>query len=188
MPPSQSLDLDDMAKRQKPKSVTFMDLEERHVIKFLHLKGLKLEAIAVELADAYGQDAYTKPSIKYWVHQIKLGRTDLTTQHIGGRPTLDDIDAEILSALRKYPFSSVRTIGDSLGIPASNGYSHVVERSGFKSYLLRWIRHMLTAELRHKRVELSKQLLSVLESQQRVGFRDIVTGDESWFLQHYDHR
>jgi hypothetical protein len=31
-------------------------------------------------------------------------------------------------------------------------------------------------------------LLRVLESQQRVGFRDIVTNDESWFLQHYDHR
>jgi hypothetical protein len=28
----------------------------------------------------------------------------------------------------------------------------------------------------------------VLESQQTVGFRDIVTGDESWFLQRYHHR
>jgi hypothetical protein len=125
------------AKRQNPKSVTSMDLEERHVIKFLHLKGLKLEAIAADLADAYGQDAYTKLSIKYWVHQIELGRTDLTTEHIGGRPTLDDIDAEILSALRRFPFSSVRTIGDSLGIPASTVYSHLVERIGFKNYSLR---------------------------------------------------
>jgi hypothetical protein len=176
------------SKRQKPKSVTSMDLEERHVIKFLHLKGLKLEAIAAELADAYGQDAYTKPSIKYWVHQIKLGRTDLTTQHIGERPTLDVIDAEIVSALRKLAFSSTRTISDSLGIPASTVYSHLVERIGFKNYLLRWIPHMLTADVRQKRVELSKQLFPVLESQQRVGFHDIVTSDESWFLQHYDHR
>jgi hypothetical protein len=28
----------------------------------------------------------------------------------------------------------------------------------------------------------------VLESQQRVGFPDIVTGDKSWFLYHDDHR
>jgi hypothetical protein len=102
--------------------------------------------------------------------------------------TLDDIDAEILEALRKFPFSSVRTIGDSLGIPASTVDSHLVERIGFKNYILRWVPHMLTVELREKRVQLSTQLLQLLESQQRIGFRDIVTGDESWILQHYDHR
>jgi hypothetical protein len=41
---------------------------------------------------------------------------------------------------------------------------------------------MLTSELQQKPVELSSQLLRVLESQQRVRFHDIVTGDESWFL------
>jgi hypothetical protein len=41
---------------------------------------------------------------------------------------------------------------------------------------------MLTDQLRQKRAELAGQFLQVLESQQKVGFRDIVTGDESWFL------
>jgi hypothetical protein len=31
-------------------------------------------------------------------------------------------------------------------------------------------------------------LIWALESQQRVGFCDIVTGDKSWFLQYYGHR
>jgi hypothetical protein len=164
-----------------------MDLEQRHVIRFLHLKGLKLDVIAVKFVDTYGQDAYAKPSIKYSIHQIKLGRIDLTSQHSGGQPMLDDLDAEILSALRTFPFSSVRTIDDSRGMPASIVYSHLVERIGFKNYLLRWVPHMLTMELRQKRVQLSTELLEVLENQQRISFRDIVTGDESWFLQHYDH-
>jgi hypothetical protein len=46
---------------------------------------------------------------------------------------------------------------------------------------------MLTGELRQQRVELAGGLLRVLQGQQRIGFRDIVTGDESWFLHHYDH-
>jgi hypothetical protein len=132
-----------------------MDLEQRHVIWFRHFKGLKLDAIAAELVETYGPEAHAKPSIKYWIHQIKLGRIDLTNQHSGGRPTLDDIDAEILAALRKFPFSSVPTIGDSLGIPASTVYSHLVERIGFKNYILRWVPHMWTGELREKRVQLS---------------------------------
>jgi hypothetical protein len=141
----------------------------------------------VELSTLYGEDAYTRPSIKYWLHQLKLGRIDITTQHVGGRPDLDDTDAEILSVLRISPFSSVRTIADSLGIPASTVYLHLVEKIGLQNYFLRWVPHMLTEELRQKRVELSRQLLELLESQRGVNFRDIVTGDESSFLRHYEH-
>jgi DNA-binding transcriptional MerR regulator len=165
-----------------------MDLEQRRIIKFLRIKGLKLGEIAKELSSADDPDAYTPPSIKYWLQQIKLRRTDLPTQHVGGRPSLKDNNIEILSFLRKCPFPSVRTIADSLKIPASRLYCHLVERIGFKNFLVRWVPHTLASELRQKRVELSSQLVRVLENHQRVGFCDIVTGDESWFLRHYDHR
>jgi hypothetical protein len=132
-----------------------MDLKQRHIITLLSMKGLKLGEIAKELSSAYGQDAYIPLSIKYWLHQIKLGRTDLRTQHPGGRPPLDDIDAEILSFLRKYPFSSVRTIAESLEIHASTICEHFVEKIGLKIFLLRWVPHMLTSELRQKRARLS---------------------------------
>jgi hypothetical protein len=134
----------DSANLEKLKSVSPMEVEQRCIIKFLHLKGLKLGDILVELSTLYGEDAYTRPSIKYWLHQLKLGRTNLTTQHVGGRPYLDDTDAEILLVLRISPFSSVRTIADSLGIPASPVDLHLVEKIGFKNYFLRWVPHMLT--------------------------------------------
>jgi hypothetical protein len=96
-----------------------MDLEQRHIVKFLRIPGLKLKGIAKELSSAYGPDAYAPPSLKYWLYQINLGRTDFRTPHAGGQSTLDDMDAEILSLLRKAPFSLVRTIAESLKIPAS---------------------------------------------------------------------
>jgi hypothetical protein len=76
-----------------------MDLEHRHIIKFLPTKGLKLGEITKELSIAHGPDVYTPPNIKYWLHQIKLGRTDPRTQHAGGRPPLDNISDPILSFL-----------------------------------------------------------------------------------------
>jgi hypothetical protein len=97
----------DSANPEKLKNVRPMEVEQRCIIKFLHLKGLKLGDIVVELSTLYGEDAYTRMSIKYWPHQLKLGRTDLTTQYVGGRPYLDDTDAEILSVLRISPFSWV---------------------------------------------------------------------------------
>jgi hypothetical protein len=58
-------------------------------------------------------------------------------------------------------------------------YFHLVEKNGFKNYLLRWVPPLLTDEGRLKRVELARQLLELLEDQRIVGFSDIVTEDES---------
>jgi hypothetical protein len=60
--------------------------------------------------------------------------TDLHTQHVGGRPPADDINAEIITVLRKFPCPSVRTIADSLNIPASTIYTHLVEEIDFKIF------------------------------------------------------
>jgi hypothetical protein len=76
----------------------------------LEVKGLKLAEIAPELSNTYGRDAYASPSIKYWLHQIKL----------------NDIDFKIISVLGKFQFSSVRTIVTSLNIPLSTIYTHLV--------------------------------------------------------------
>jgi hypothetical protein len=57
-------------------NVTSMVLGQCHVVKFLHLKDLKLRKIATELSSAYGQDADTSLGIKEWIHQIRLERMD----------------------------------------------------------------------------------------------------------------
>jgi hypothetical protein len=73
----------------------------------------------------------------------------------------------------------MRTIADSLNIPASTTHSHLLQKIRFTSSLLLWVPHVLTGQLRQKRVEPAGQLLQILEGQQRVGFCDIVIGDKS---------
>jgi hypothetical protein len=80
-------------------NVTSMVLEQRHVVKFLHLKDLKLCKITTELSSAYGQDADTSPSIKEWIYQVRLERMDDQAQHVGERPTSDNLDTENLAFL-----------------------------------------------------------------------------------------
>jgi hypothetical protein len=108
-----------------------MDLEQRHIIKFLLITGRKLGETAEELSSAYDPDAYTPLRLRYGLHQIKLGRTDLRTRHSGGRPPLGDIDTEFLSFLRKYLFASVRTAVESLEIRTSAIYSRLVEKISY---------------------------------------------------------
>jgi hypothetical protein len=49
-----------------------ISMEQRHIIKFLHFKGLKLQESATELSSAYGQDACVWLRTKYYLHQIKF--------------------------------------------------------------------------------------------------------------------
>jgi hypothetical protein len=100
------------------------------------MQSLKLDEIATELFNTDDRDVHAPPNIKYWLHRIKLGRTDLQTQHVGGRPHLDDVDAEIISVLLKLPFSSVRTTADSLNIHASRIYTHLAEKIGLDIFPL----------------------------------------------------
>jgi hypothetical protein len=128
------------------------------------------------------------PRQVYWVHQLKLRRTDLHTQRVDRRRPVDDPQADILSLLRQSLFSLVWTIADSLDIRASRVYSRLVEKIGFRHFFLHRVPRILTDELRQKGVELVRQLLQVLQRKWRVGYGDIVTSDESWLLQHCNHR
>ena len=86
-----------------------MEVEQRTVIFFSKRKGFKLSQIKQELDDVYHQDALNINTIKYWVHQFKLGRSEITSIQSPGRPVLDFIDSKILAALEMEPFHSSYT-------------------------------------------------------------------------------
>jgi hypothetical protein len=69
-------------------------------------------------------------------------------------------------------------IADATNILTSTIYARLVETIGFKIFFLLWIARTLADGLREKPVEFARQLLLVLESQQRAGFRVIVTDNE----------
>jgi hypothetical protein len=85
------------------------------------------------------------------------------------------------------PLSSLRRIAHSLVIRAFTIPSHLAEAIVLTFFLLRWVPRIVVDELHQNGVELVGRSLRVFQGQRKVGFRDIMTGDESWFLQHYNH-
>jgi hypothetical protein len=73
-----------------------MEIEQRYVVSYLHHKGMKLPGIIAELAAIYHEDAFEEDRVKYWRHEIKRHRSDLSDRPSSGRPPLEDIDARIL--------------------------------------------------------------------------------------------
>jgi hypothetical protein len=65
-----------------------MEIEQKHVVSYLHHNGIVLPAIVAELAAVYYEDAFDENRVKYWLHEIKSHHSDLSDRPGTGRPLL----------------------------------------------------------------------------------------------------
>jgi hypothetical protein len=157
-----------------------MEIEQMYVVTYLHRKGMKLPAIVTELAAVDYEDVFDENRAKYWLHEMKLHHSNLSDRQSSGRPPIEDIDARILQVLEAEPWSSVRMIAEFLKIPASTVHLHLTTSLNMKNRHFKWVPHFLDDNLRAKRLEGARQLLDVLQAQERCHFRDLITGNETW--------
>ena len=102
-------------------------MEQRCVIYFLFLKKFKGKQIHAELVDVYGPNAYSYESVKYWVKQFKLGRTNL-----------NDEDND--------PYISSKQICKKLQITHNTVIKILTENLGREYRHLRWVPHFLNQQ------------------------------------------
>jgi hypothetical protein len=57
-----------------------------------------------------------------------------------------------------------------------------------EKFNLRWVPHSLDDTQKAERGSLSADLVTVLKENQKTGFGNIITGDESWFYFEYAHQ
>jgi hypothetical protein len=55
-----------------------MEIKQRYVVSFLHRKAMELPVIVAQLVEVYHEDAFDENRVKYWLHEIKLHRSDLS--------------------------------------------------------------------------------------------------------------
>jgi hypothetical protein len=77
--------------------------------------------------------------------------------------------------LHAEPWSLVRTIAEFLKIPALTVHLHLTTSLNMKSRRFKWVHHFLDDDLRAKRLEDARQLLGVLQAQERCHLRDLIT-------------
>lgn len=57
-----------------------MEIEQRYAIAFCYRRKMKTCQILKILSETYGDEAYRIDAIRYWLREIRLGRTDLFNQ------------------------------------------------------------------------------------------------------------
>jgi transposase len=85
-------------------------MEQRALIRFFTLKGLKAKEIRAELELVYGPEALALLTVKKWRKRFHEGRTDLIDNRRPGRPVTHDLAEAIQSMLAERPFLSCKVL------------------------------------------------------------------------------
>jgi hypothetical protein len=153
------------------KSTFGMEYNQRVIIKFLWKEEINARDIAGRLHAQFGEHAYQLRTVQFWIREIQLGHQNLHNEIRTGRPPFDDLGAKVLAILDKYPFEfeSSHSISERLLVAHPTVLPYLHDFIGFKSFHLHLVPHLWTDDLREKRKEHARVMLSFLQIVKRDG-------------------
>jgi hypothetical protein len=156
-----------------------MEYDQRVIIRFLSNERIAADETTTRLRAQFAEHAYKLRTVRFWIGEVRFGRQNLHDEIRTGRLPLDDVDANILAFLNKFPFESARSISERLRISHVTVLNYLYLSIVFKSFHLLWVRHLLTEDLRQKWKDDARAMLPLLHAAQRDGWHHLVIGEES---------
>jgi hypothetical protein len=164
-----------------------MELEQILIIPFLYREDADPQDIQARLSIVFGDAAYGLRSLQRSCQYVRQWCDFLGDEPRSGRPPVDFLDIRMLTCLEKEPFHSAYSLAEILNVSHTTILNHLRDALGMKLFHLRWILHQLMEQLRITRIQKCQELLQLLEAMGASKFRNILTGNESWFTLEYQH-
>lgn len=165
-----------------PTTAEFSREEQRTVIRFLFLEGLKGAEIHRRLVAVLGDNAMCLQAVYKWVEQFKSGRNSVQDAPRSGRPSAvnDDQVAEIGEFVRANRNCTLEDIEVQTSVNRETARQILSERLNMRKLKSQWVPHTLTEDQAKQRVELSSLHLQRARREGELFFSRIVAGDETW--------
>ena len=160
-------------------------MEQRLFIEELVKKGLPPKKIRKKLDKKFGESALKDSAMYKWIRMVKLNFRVDEKQYRPGRPIDEQLLFRIQAEHQKNQFSSVRSIAHTLNAPIATVYHYMTDYLGLVFRYTRWVPHILSDDQKVKRIRLCQELYQVIIKSKKNSYRDLITGDESWFLYNY---
>jgi transposase len=151
-------------------------------IRYLTHKNLSVVEIATELQSVYGTDALKYLTVSKWRLRFQHGSDDLFDLARSGRPSRSDFAAPIQSLLQQFPFISCKVLCRKLKIGKATSLRVLHDDLHLEKFNLPSVPHSREADQKWPPVELSRELLQILEQVRQYEFEEILTRDERWFF------
>jgi hypothetical protein len=135
----------------------------------------------------YGADALKYLTVSKWRVRFQDGSGDPFDLARSGKPSRSDLAAPIQSLVQQFPFMSCKVLCRKLMIGKTTCLCVLHNDLRLKKFNLLDVPHSLEADQKRSQVELSREVLQILEQDQQYEFEHILTGNESWFFFEYFH-
>jgi hypothetical protein len=116
-------------------------MDQKPIVLYLRMKGMALDAIDDDLVRTLGKDAVTYSTVTKYVRSAQFsGRKEATPPEA---PDVErsPVDEAILTALVKFPFSSVCEFSRRIYLPRSTVHPHLIQSLRFTVRHFRWVPH-----------------------------------------------
>ena len=123
-------------------------------------------------------------ALQNWYAKFKTKNFSLEDEPREGRPrtaTDEQNVAAVKAVIEENPRTTIEQLEQSLGIDATSVGRILHEHLGLTKKAARWVPHTLKTEQKEARVNFCQRFLQQFKNGASVNFRNIVTGDESWF-------
>ena len=135
--------------------------------------------IRQKLVVAEGDKALSLSTIYCWIEAFEHGQQSVKDEARSGQ-LREAVTPTTIAVVKQFVNDdchvTTRKLAEEVGISRER-INHILHQElGMRKICKKWVPHVLTEEHRQKRVDISRQLLQILES----GFRNVITGDETW--------
>jgi histone-lysine N-methyltransferase SETMAR len=160
-------------------------IRDRAIVEFCFEKHMTAVQCFDEITAVYGEEGPSKSTIYSYYEQLRK-KTFSYVDPVPVRRTQNEILIQRIKVLiDSDPFLSLRKIAEEVDSSKDTVRRILIAQLGLKKLHSRWIPHMLTGTQKKVRVERAREMLEILRVHEKTEFRDVITGDESWFLYSY---
>ena len=138
-------------------------IQIRSVIRFLSTKGKTGEDIQLELLSAFGSPLVPLNTIYFWVKKFKTGTISVEDEERVGRPRIEGLAEMITRELENDMYLSARELANILNVCKNTIIKVLKEDLKMNKVNFRWIPHILSDELKQKRVKIAKNMLNTMK-------------------------
>jgi histone-lysine N-methyltransferase SETMAR len=174
--------------KAKPTLITMskMDFYDcKVIVHYNYGRGLTLDSCYEEMKRVYKSLIPEKETVQGWYEKLKKG-IEIRELKLGGGPhVIEGLESKIAELIEKNPYYSLRRMEIILGHSKHTIKKILEEKLNLHKVSTRWVPHILSPDQMQARVEIAEMMKKKLLKVKKLGFINLITGDESWFFLNY---
>jgi hypothetical protein len=152
----------------------------RLIIVYLSMKDINVREIYADINDALGADCIGYSTVTKYLKKKNFSKSMIDMDFEPQIEKENCIDEILLGALEECPFPSLWQIAKRIFIPMSTVRYHLANSLGYRIRTIRWVHNFPSSSPKQTCVEMSQDLLQVLQLAKSHAWKYIVTLDEAW--------